>query len=138
MSAHADSSLSLPTRRRTFLVRLVTAVHAWRTRMRQRRELLTLNDIELRDLSLTEADVNREARKSFWETVELTGRGCTDRDRMSALPPIATAKADMKAGTPPGKTTCAPRPVYGARHRPSDASRSKSDAKVARVAGSFS
>ena len=28
--------------------------------MRQRRELLMLNDVELRELSLIEADVNRE------------------------------------------------------------------------------
>jgi uncharacterized protein YjiS (DUF1127 family) len=33
-----------------------------------------LNDIELCDLSLSEADVNREARKSFWETIQLTRR----------------------------------------------------------------
>jgi len=42
--------------------------------MRQRRELLMLNDIELRELSLSEADVNREARKPFWEAIRLTGR----------------------------------------------------------------
>ena len=40
----------------------------------QRRELLMLNNIELRELSLSDADVNREARKPFWETVRLTGR----------------------------------------------------------------
>src|SRR5262249_40519562 len=50
------------------------AIRAWRARMRQRRELLMLNDIELHELSLTEADVNREARKLFWETIQLTGR----------------------------------------------------------------
>jgi uncharacterized protein YjiS (DUF1127 family) len=74
MSAIADHSLPLVTERRTFLVWLLTTVHGWRTRMRQRRELLMLNAIELHDLSLVEADVSREARKSFWETVELTGR----------------------------------------------------------------
>jgi len=42
--------------------------------MRQRRELLMLNDIELRELSLSEADVKREARKPFWEAIRLTGR----------------------------------------------------------------
>jgi uncharacterized protein YjiS (DUF1127 family) len=45
-----------------------------RRRMRQRRELLMLNDIELRELSLSEADVKREARKPFWEAIRLTGR----------------------------------------------------------------
>jgi len=33
-----------------------------------------LNDIELHELSLSEADVNREARKPFWETIRLTDR----------------------------------------------------------------
>lgn len=42
--------------------------------MRQRRELLMLNDVELRELLITEADVDREARKPFWEGVQLTGR----------------------------------------------------------------
>jgi uncharacterized protein YjiS (DUF1127 family) len=42
--------------------------------MRQRRELLLFNGIELRELLLTEADVDREARKPFWDGVQLTGR----------------------------------------------------------------
>ena len=33
-----------------------------------------LNDVELRELSLTEADVNREANKPFSESISLTGR----------------------------------------------------------------
>ena len=31
-----------------------------------------LNDVELRDLSLTEADVNREGRRSFLKEIQLT------------------------------------------------------------------
>ena len=54
--------------------RTLTVIRAWRARMRQRRELLMLNDVELRELSLTEADVDREARKPFWEGIQLTGR----------------------------------------------------------------
>jgi len=50
------------------------AVRAWRMRMRQRRELLMLNDVELRELSLTEADVIRETSKPFWESISLTVR----------------------------------------------------------------
>ncbi len=42
--------------------------------MRQRRELLMLNDVELRELSLTEADVNREMRKPFRESIDINGR----------------------------------------------------------------
>jgi hypothetical protein len=30
--------------------------------------------VELRELSLTEADADREARKPFWEGIQLTGR----------------------------------------------------------------
>lgn len=54
--------------------RAFAAIRAWRTRMRQRRELLMLNDVELREFSLTAADVNREASKPFWENIRLAGR----------------------------------------------------------------
>ena len=33
-----------------------------------------LNDVELRELWLTDADVNREARKPFWESISSTNR----------------------------------------------------------------
>lgn len=49
--------------------RAFAAIRAWRTNMRQRRELLMLNDVELRELSLTAADVNRETSKPFWESI---------------------------------------------------------------------
>jgi len=42
--------------------------------MRQRSELLLLNAVELRELSLTEADVDHEASKLFWEDIRLSGR----------------------------------------------------------------
>ena len=42
--------------------------------MRQRRELLMLNDVELRELSLSEADVIRETSKPFWASISLAGR----------------------------------------------------------------
>ena len=81
MSAVADHSPSLPASRAIRVLSFgriiqstVAATRAWQRRMRQRRELLILNDIELRELSLSEADVNREARKPFWETIRLTGR----------------------------------------------------------------
>jgi uncharacterized protein YjiS (DUF1127 family) len=54
--------------------RVFAAMRAWQTRMRQRRELLMLNDVELRELSLAAADVNLETGKPFWESVRLTGR----------------------------------------------------------------
>lgn len=81
MSAIASHSSSLPVSG-TFSIRLVgrigqctlTAIRGWRARVRQRRELLMLNNVELRDFSLIEADVDREARKPFWEGIQLTGR----------------------------------------------------------------
>lgn len=81
MSAFASHSPALPAGG-TLGMRLVgrigqvtlAAIGTWRTRMRQRRELLMLDDIELRELSLAESDVEREARKPFWEGIQLTGR----------------------------------------------------------------
>jgi uncharacterized protein YjiS (DUF1127 family) len=78
MSAIASHSSSLPVSG-TFSIRLVgrigqctlTAIRGWRARVRQRRELLMLNNVELRDFSLIEADVDREARKPFWEGIQI-------------------------------------------------------------------
>ena len=53
--------------------RAIGAVRIWRARVRQRSELLMLNDVELRELSLTEADANHEANKPFWESISLKG-----------------------------------------------------------------
>jgi uncharacterized protein YjiS (DUF1127 family) len=49
-------------------------IRAWRIRTRQRSELMMLTGVELRDLSITEADVNREIRKPFWESIDINGR----------------------------------------------------------------
>lgn len=53
----------------------VTVIQAWRTRIRQRSELLMLDAVELRELSLTEAGINREASKPFWENIRLNHSG---------------------------------------------------------------
>ena len=50
-----------------------SVIRAWRARTRQRSELLMLNAVELREFSLTEADVNREMGKPFWESIRLNG-----------------------------------------------------------------
>ena len=78
MSAIASHSPSLPASG-TLGMRFVGQIgrrtlSGWRARVRQRRELLMLNNVELRELSLTEADVDREARKPFWEGIQLIGR----------------------------------------------------------------
>jgi uncharacterized protein YjiS (DUF1127 family) len=54
--------------------RAFAVIRAWQTSMRQRRELLMLSDVELRELSLIAADVNREAIRPFWQNVGLAGR----------------------------------------------------------------
>jgi uncharacterized protein YjiS (DUF1127 family) len=76
MSVIADHSHSLRARPSFLAWRVrgigrstLEVIRAWRLRMRQRRELLMLNDVELRDLSLTEADV-----RSFWKGIQLTER----------------------------------------------------------------
>jgi uncharacterized protein YjiS (DUF1127 family) len=81
MFAIASHSPSLPThsplgmRVVAKIGRHVSAkISDWRVSMRQRSELSMLNAVELGELSLTEADVNREASKPFWESASLTGR----------------------------------------------------------------
>ena len=54
--------------------RTLAMIRAWRSRMRQRSELLLLNAVELRELSLTEADIDQEARRLFWEDIRLSSR----------------------------------------------------------------
>ena len=54
--------------------RTLAMIRAWRSRMRQRSELLLLNAVELRELSLTEAGVDQEARRLFWEDIRLSSR----------------------------------------------------------------
>jgi len=81
MSAIVDHSPSLPASRAILVrsvgraaVSTITAIRVWRRRMRQRRELLMLNVVELRDVSLSEADIDCEARKPFWQVIRLGGR----------------------------------------------------------------
>jgi uncharacterized protein YjiS (DUF1127 family) len=50
---------------------VLNAIRTWRLRIRQRSELLMLNAVELRELSLSEADVNREGSKPFWASILL-------------------------------------------------------------------
>jgi uncharacterized protein YjiS (DUF1127 family) len=54
--------------------RLLDTLHAWCIRTRQRSELMMLNGTELRELSVTEADVNRETAKPFWQCIDINGR----------------------------------------------------------------
>jgi uncharacterized protein YjiS (DUF1127 family) len=48
--------------------RVVAAIAAWRTRLRQQSALAQMSDHMLRDLGLTDADIWREIRRSPWHT----------------------------------------------------------------------
>ena len=49
-----------------FLAQLGEAIHVWRDRQRQRRELTHWSDRDLHDVGLAWSDVVREAEKPFW------------------------------------------------------------------------
>jgi uncharacterized protein YjiS (DUF1127 family) len=46
---------------------LLALLRLWRSRLRERRELLLMSERELRDLAITRADVQREVAKPFWK-----------------------------------------------------------------------
>jgi len=48
------------------LISSVGMVGIWRQRLRQRKQLASLDDRLLRDVGLTRADVARETAKPFW------------------------------------------------------------------------
>ena len=52
-----------PTSRLTWLV---TSMRGWLKRMRERRELASLSDEQLRDVGLNRLMVRREIEKPFW------------------------------------------------------------------------
>jgi len=50
-----------------YIGRIAGLARDWQLRLRQRTELLMLNDIELQDMRLYRADVDAEARKPVWK-----------------------------------------------------------------------
>ena len=48
------------------LVRALDTVLLWHERTRQRRQLLQLDDVMLRDIGVGRSDVTGEASKPFW------------------------------------------------------------------------
>ncbi|MGI9507741.1 MAG: DUF1127 domain-containing protein [Geminicoccaceae bacterium] len=46
---------------------VLSRVHGWVERSRQRRQLAQLNEYALRDIGLTSADVRTEVEKPFWQ-----------------------------------------------------------------------
>jgi len=53
---------------------ITATVVEWRRRMRQRSELMMLSAPELRDMMLTEADIDAQASKSFWQSIDIPAR----------------------------------------------------------------
>ena len=47
--------------------RIVTALLVWEERARQRRQLLALNELALKDIGRARADAAGEAGKPFWQ-----------------------------------------------------------------------
>jgi uncharacterized protein YjiS (DUF1127 family) len=45
---------------------VVTALMVWHDRVRERRALLGLNDLQLRDIGISRADAGSEGEKPFW------------------------------------------------------------------------
>jgi len=50
-----------------YVGRITALARDWRLRLRQRTELLMLNDIELQDVRLSRADADAEGRKPVWK-----------------------------------------------------------------------
>jgi len=45
---------------------LLTTLMVWHDRVRERRALLGLNDLQLRDIGISRADAGSEGEKPFW------------------------------------------------------------------------
>jgi len=50
-----------------YIGRIAGLARDWRMRLRQRTELLMLNNIELQDMRFNRADADAEARKPVWK-----------------------------------------------------------------------
>lgn len=49
------------------LARILELMAAWHERSRQRRELMAMPDYLLKDMGVSREDIDREARKPFWQ-----------------------------------------------------------------------
>jgi uncharacterized protein YjiS (DUF1127 family) len=59
-------STSLWTRAGTAVGEALTRLLVWHDRVRERRALLGLNDLQLRDIGISRADAGSEGEKPFW------------------------------------------------------------------------
>ena len=62
----AVSAASLWARAGTAAGEAVTRLLVWHDRVRERRALLGLNDLQLRDIGISRADAGGEGEKPFW------------------------------------------------------------------------
>lgn len=66
-SVSRGTTFTIAEERASLRGRVVDAVREWRRRTRSRRELLTLDERDLRDVRLTRCDAASEASKPFWK-----------------------------------------------------------------------
>ncbi len=62
----AHSSQSLWARAAAAISEIATTLMVWHDRVRERRALLGLNDMQLRDIGISRADAGGEGDKPFW------------------------------------------------------------------------
>ena len=62
----AVSAASLWARAGTAAGEALTRLLVWHDRVRERRALLGLNDLQLRDIGISRADAGSEGEKPFW------------------------------------------------------------------------
>jgi uncharacterized protein YjiS (DUF1127 family) len=62
----AVSATSLRARAGTSVSEAVTRLMVWHDRVRERRTLLGLSDLQLRDIGISRADAGAEGDKPFW------------------------------------------------------------------------
>ena len=66
MIAVSHSAFAARPSRRPALLRLLLTLEEWAERRRQRRALLALGDLALKDIGLSSADAWQEGRKPAW------------------------------------------------------------------------
>ena len=67
-SARTFPRSSRPARAAGLISGAIETVLLWHTRARERRHLAGLDDRMVRDIGVTQADIEREYRKPFWLT----------------------------------------------------------------------
>ena len=73
-TSRSEATVGLGGPLRNACAAVIAVFRTWYIRARQRRELMVLSQPELRDMRLSEIDVDAEARKPFWQRIDLPAR----------------------------------------------------------------